>query len=754
MPVDVPALDQRRYQDLLNEALARIPVHTPEWTNYGPSDPGRSLVELFCFLTENLLFRANQIPERNRRKFLQLLGVPLQPGSAARGLVVIDNKTGPRETVTLNADLELRAGQVPFQTDHALDVLPIEGRVYYKRRLTGAPPEIEAYHRLLYASYRGSAPPDTFKVDLYESVPLELHEPNGIDLGHDTVDGSLWIALLARPRETPDDARRAIAGKTLSLGIVPAVQDATRSLSPAGNADSEGESLLRYELPALPPDGNLPDDPALRVASYRALQPRPFGNVLVAPDVVEIPLPSKDELGLWQNLDPLESGVGDFPPALAETDLEQRVVTWLRVTGTGGADVRLLWAGINAVKVQQRTRVAAEALRPGTGLPDQTRQLALRPVIPGSVQLRVIAQNSPPADWTSIDDLLAAGSEVNTPDARLPPGTPTPPEASAEVFSVDHEAGVLHFGDGLRGKRPPDQARLLATYDYSRGAAGNVGRGALNASPTLPAGFVVGNPVRTWGGADPETAVDGEKQIARHLQHRERLVSVDDYQAIARRAPGVQIGRLDVLPAFHPDLSPNEPGDAPGVVTLMVLPSFDPDRPTAPRPDRLFINALCRYLDPRRLVTTELVLRGPTYVPIYLSIGINLKSGHAASEVREAVKQRLLDFLAPLAVGARDDGSTEGWGLEGWPLRKAVLDRELMAEASRVAGVLLVNDVLIARGADDATTQIPIRGLELPQVMGISVLVGAAAPLDSLRGRAGEVRPETRIPVPAVPESC
>src|SRR6267142_5539011 len=106
MPINVPALDDRKYRDLVQETLARIPVHNPEWTNFNQSDPGVTIVELFAFLTENLLYRANQIPERNRQKFLSLLGVPLEPPSSARGLVQIANDRGPLQTVTLNGDLE------------------------------------------------------------------------------------------------------------------------------------------------------------------------------------------------------------------------------------------------------------------------------------------------------------------------------------------------------------------------------------------------------------------------------------------------------------------------------------------------------------------------------------------------------------------------------------------------------------------------------------------------------------------------
>src|SRR5215210_4005498 len=104
MPLTIPTIDDRRYQDLLDEALARIPVHNPEWTNFNKSDPGVTLVEVFAFLAENILYRSNQIPERNRLKFLSLLGVPLRPASSARGLVVFSNTAnGTPTTLTLSA---------------------------------------------------------------------------------------------------------------------------------------------------------------------------------------------------------------------------------------------------------------------------------------------------------------------------------------------------------------------------------------------------------------------------------------------------------------------------------------------------------------------------------------------------------------------------------------------------------------------------------------------------------------------------
>ncbi len=42
--------------------LASIPAHTPEWTIQQPGDPGRTLIELFAWLADSILYRANLIP--------------------------------------------------------------------------------------------------------------------------------------------------------------------------------------------------------------------------------------------------------------------------------------------------------------------------------------------------------------------------------------------------------------------------------------------------------------------------------------------------------------------------------------------------------------------------------------------------------------------------------------------------------------------------------------------------------------------
>ena len=76
MPLQLPNLDDRTYDDLVAEALRLIPTHAPEWTNHNPSDPGITLIELFAYLSEMLIYRQNRITDVAQWEFIKLLNGP------------------------------------------------------------------------------------------------------------------------------------------------------------------------------------------------------------------------------------------------------------------------------------------------------------------------------------------------------------------------------------------------------------------------------------------------------------------------------------------------------------------------------------------------------------------------------------------------------------------------------------------------------------------------------------------------------
>jgi len=73
MPLPLPSLDNRRFDDLVGEMRAMIPLLAPEWTNHNISDPGITLIELLAWVTEAKLYRANRIPARTLANFISLL---------------------------------------------------------------------------------------------------------------------------------------------------------------------------------------------------------------------------------------------------------------------------------------------------------------------------------------------------------------------------------------------------------------------------------------------------------------------------------------------------------------------------------------------------------------------------------------------------------------------------------------------------------------------------------------------------------
>lgn len=742
MPINVPSLSDRDFSDIVQEGLARIAVHNPEWTNFNDSDPGVTIIQVFAFMTESILYRANQIPERNRLKFLQLLGVPLAPAATAQGFVTLANERGLLETRTFDAGLDVRAGQVRFRTTQGLDVLPITAQFFYKRPITTSSEEAMLYQQL-YADLLG----DDGEPAFYETAPMPQPAADGtlpiLDLAdpQTTVDGCLWIALLARTKDEQSEVRSHLTNKTLTLGIMPRL-DQAEIIIPAGQINRiEAADPLRWEIADAPADATNPSP------NYRLLESRSEGSILNTPGLVELKLPATaDQITSWDftKLEPGLEGTGEYPPSLADTNLSDRLITWIRLrvnkppTSTS-VKVRLSWVGINATQVQQKVLITGEVVGTGSGEPDQVFRLTNAPVLPDSLVLTV--GDKP---WQRIDDLLAADPEVPVQTPRLPiyqseAVAGMKAELRTNVFALDPESGNLRFGDGAHGTRPTE--RIVASYAFGGGQQGNVGIGSLNRSPQLPAGYKVTNPIRTWGGDNAQDAASAERGVARFVQHRDRLVSVQDFQDITWQTPGVDLGRVEILPLFNP-LNPDD-GEIPGVVTVMVIPAS----PTTdhPQPDQFFLEAVCSHLQPRRLVTTELHIRGPQYVDIWVSVGIEVLGGYATGPVREAVKQALYRFLSPLYGGQQR---------AGWALSTAVLPQELEAIVARVEGVRLVEQLFLGSATANNVSNITLSGLQLPRLAGVSVTDGPAIPLDQLRNAPHVADGAKWTPIPIIPQQC
>ncbi len=180
MALPVPNLDDRRFQDLVDEAKRQVQQRCPEWTDHNVSDPGVTLIELFAWMTDQIVYRLNRVPDRNYVKFLELIGVSLFPPTAARTSVTFWLSAPQPDVVTIAASTQVAtvrtdtAEAIVFATTEALPIIPsslarlgsmIDGKTYRDHT------EALAKGADIYGFHEVPKPGDALYVGLTEAVP-------------------------------------------------------------------------------------------------------------------------------------------------------------------------------------------------------------------------------------------------------------------------------------------------------------------------------------------------------------------------------------------------------------------------------------------------------------------------------------------------------------------------------------------------------------------------------------------------------
>jgi hypothetical protein len=729
MTLRTPILDDRSYAQLRDELVARIPVYAPEWTDHQPSDPGITLIELFAFLGENLLYRFNQIPDATRSAFLDLLQIPLRPATAATGLVTFGTERTDGPEVDLHFGLPV--GKLGFQTLDETTVLPITARAAIRAQVD-VPTDEESFEFLSRASASlGLSVEDvtTYGTVIASGDPLQ---PGGdvLDPSTGTIDGMLFMALLAKDAAAVPAARGALAGRQLSMGFVPTQEVPTMAEITAcpGGAGALPSPPMEWQISSTATLGSV--DGIAEPAWHRLTVTGDTTSGLTTAGVVRLQLPeTTDDLGVFAPEDADSTGSGDQPPLTEDEELAPRIVCWLRVFRPDASALTAVeWIGANVARVEHATTAPAELLGIGTGQPDQQYRLVHGSVLGDDLALEVEEQAAVPrfVPWQLVEDFRGSGID----DRHA---------------VIDRQAGVVQFGNGLRGRSPQLGERIrVRSYRYGGGVEGNVAAFAL--AKVAVTGVTVANPLPTRGGAAAETTAEGVARIPDELRRHDRTVTASDFGELAIATPGADIARAEALALFHPA---NTDREVPGAITVVVWPGSDRLHPDAPLPDRSQLEAVCRFLDQRRLVTTELYVVPPAYRRISVSVGIAVKPGYGTEAVRRWVEQLIRQYLSPLPPYGPEGG--------GWPLGHRVHGPELEAAALQVEGVEFLNGLRLSaevEGAWQELTNPPTLALaryEVPELADVLVVpgdpplpgTGAAAP--SPKGRPVPIRPPREV---------
>ncbi len=707
-----PVLDNRSYEQLRDELIGRIPVYTKEWTDHNESDPGITLLELFAHLGESLLYRFNQIPETTKIEFLRLLNVRPRPPQPARALLA--TSTELRTGAQVLKGTEARAGAVSFETDDEVYVWPLEVIAAGKTpdettNLTKQDKESRA-DALARAKVK-EKDAQFYRTTVVSADPL-APEAVSLDVSKQ-VDGSLWIALLSKPTTEVS----ALAGRTIFVGVAfDETIEPPFVLEPldADEVRRYGSENLTRDPPAMSWQlWNGPDFTGPAFTKLTVIHDTTRG--LLTSGVVEVVLPAT-----LPRLTKPADGVRGAPPQLDDAATANRVVAWIQVSRPqtdppqlGDAIGRVRWVGVNAVQATQARTAAAELLGSGNGDTEQTYPVSHRPVLPGTVVLEV-EEAAGWTRWSEVENFV---------------GT----EPTDRHYTVDLTAGTVTFG-GFRVPQIGERIRVLK-YRYGGGEAGNVDAKSINALSGT-GGVDVMNVLKAVGGADEAKLTDALDQIPAIVHRHDRAVIAADFEQLAGEVNGVV--RANTIPRMHPD---NPRTEAAGIVSVVVFGPGDAVTAAAPLPDLGLLTRVARYLDARRLVTTELYVIPPEYVEIAVSVGVQVREGYQADAVRRWAEQIVRQYLAPLPTGGPDGA--------GWPLGRAIRRAELEAVAVQVEGVEYLQDLLLGRVTATGIVEQSLIELERWQVPAVtSLTVSLGDPLDLGVTETPEAPPGVPVPLP------
>ncbi|MHC1599502.1 MAG: putative baseplate assembly protein [Candidatus Methanospirareceae archaeon] len=221
-------------------------------------------------------------------------------------------------------------------------------------------------------------------------------------------------------------------------------------------------------------------------------------------------------------------------------------------------------------------------------------------------------------------------------------------KAESRHYVVDRATGEVKFGDGVNGMVPPiGRDNIKASYLFGGGKTGNVEAYEVSTLKT-PIAYVdkVANPWSAGGGADVELVEDAMERGPWVVKHRDRAVTIEDFEWLARQASR-DVARTKCMKEAT--------GMEVGSVTVIILPKSGEDKPA---PSFELENVVEKYLSERCSNVVALRVNGPVYIEVSVSLDVYPVSIDMAAVAENETLDRLKSFLHPLT------GGTDGGGWE------------------------------------------------------------------------------------------
>jgi predicted phage baseplate assembly protein len=639
MTLPAPELDTRDFQSLVTEARERITRSCPEWTDHNVSDPGITLIELFAWMTEMLVFRINRLPRKVHIALLDLLGIQLDAPTAAT--------TGVRFRLASPATAAVRIeGRQP-----APDVVVAQAGAGIARMVTEVATRRTPTEEPVIFEVS-----DTFVIRPLTLVAYTLHRTGRFDDIGVSTDGQ------ARPQgpEQLPFSTRPVAGDAAYLGF----------------AQPLDRLVVQLDVSAVRAHGVgvNPNTPPLR---WEVSQPG----------------------GTWARAEVLADGTGGFNYGSGLIELQLPLLSapatvgghehqryWLRCRvehDVAQPDyvlppriTRISCAAVGAlVDVWHAATVLQETIGHSDGTASQSFHVRYVPALrlDGDAETLEVREPLSP-DW----------------QRWTPCDTFTDSDPHDRHFTFDPSTGEVELGPSIRqddgswrqyGAIPGRGATLrLGAYRHGGGQRGNVAANTVSVLRTAIKGVAsVTNPQAARGGVDLETIEKAQDRAALELRSTYRAVTTEDFAFFAEENRRV----ARAICVEHAT-----------AVAVHILPvrnvAARPPEPTDLIPPASLIEEVRADLDERRLLGMDVLVQPVETAWVSVAADVLIAFAADAETVRHDVELALYAYLDPWPKGPHRDRG-------GWQFGRALTEGELYGLVQGVAGVEAVARLLMYR---------------------------------------------------------
>ncbi|MBD2212738.1 putative baseplate assembly protein [Nostoc linckia FACHB-104] len=673
-------LDDRSFDDLVEECIMRIPRYCPEWTDHNLSDPGITLIELFAWLTDQMLLRFNQVPRKNYVAFLELLGIRLQPPAPAHTELTFYLSSDLPEAYTIPTGVEIATirtettAAITFSTDSRLIIAKPRLLHFLTARTVEQIPQslrervTSMWNRRSDGFWEGNEQP------IFEEEPQPGNCFYLVINSDDPLDGNVLEITFQGATATPTGINpnypprcwEAWDGEDWQMILLQEKDDKTQGFS-FYEINQQGGSLEQGTEVRL----HLPQNwPVTNFTSYR---------------------------GRWLRC--------------VLTELERNQSGYNRPPRINAIGVRSIGG---TVRASQSNLIENERLDISNGKPGQTFQLQQAPVLErrDNEYIIVIPPGGLPQRWQEVRDFAdstsqdlhyiidsVTGTVQFGPLIREPSKLKHETEIRTRIQQATADDTIVQLSDRERtqqehqyGAIPPRGAEIrMVAYRTGGGRQGNVQSGVLQfLKSAIPYVASVTNHKPAINGADAESLEQAVIKAPRILRTRDRAVTAEDFEILAQRAASGAIARVCCLPA--------DSNRQAGTVGLMIVPQANTDAIADGQglsPEKFDLSPALQeqvltYLDERRLLGVRIQLQQPEYIGVSIQTEIALEpiydNPFAREEILRDIKISLYKFLNPLIGGV--DG-------KGWAFGRPVYESDIVALLQQARGVRYLGPVLL-----------------------------------------------------------